>query len=168
MVKIKNQIVLLLILASSALVFGQNQEALIYNPNADAFAQIAEAAKKAKAENKHILVQVGGNWCSWCIRLHKFYSEDTQLDSALKANYVPVLLNYSKENKNEAILATFGFPQRFGFPVLLILDSNGNRIHTQSSVYLEEGKGYNKDKLLGFFRDWSPAALNPDNYQKKK
>ena len=29
-------------------------------------------------------------------------------------------------------------------------DENGNRIHTQNSVYLEEGKGYNKDKIAEF------------------
>ena len=35
------------------------------------------------------------------------------------------------------ILAKYGYPQRFGFPVFIVLDGNGNRIHTQNSAYLE-------------------------------
>ena len=61
--------------------------------------------------------------------------------------------------------AKYGYPQRFGFPVFIILDEKGNRIHTQNSAYLEEGKGYNKDKIAEFFEAWRPAALNPANYK---
>ena len=49
------------------------------------------------------------------------------------------------------MFAKYGYPQRFGFPVFIILDDKGNRIHTQNSEYLEEGKGYNKDKIAEFF-----------------
>ena len=74
-------------------------------------------------------------------------------------------LNYSEENKNEKLFAKYGYPQRFGFPVFIILDENGNRIHIQNSAYLEEGKGYSKDKIAEFFEGWSPAALDPKNYK---
>jgi hypothetical protein len=63
------------------------------------------------------------------------------------------------------LYAKYGYPQRFGFPVFIILDENGNRIHTQNSAYLEEGKGYSKDKIAEFFEAWSPAALDPKNYK---
>jgi hypothetical protein len=69
------------------------------------------------------------------------------------------------ENKNKEVFEQYGFAERFGFPVFIILDGDGNRIHTQNSVYLEEGKGYNKTKILNFLNDWTPAALNPKNYQ---
>jgi hypothetical protein len=79
---------------------------------------------------------------------------------------VVVPVNYSKENKNEKVLEKLGFPQRFGFPVFVILDAKGNRIHTQNSAYLEADGGYNKEKVLGFFKQWSPAALDPKTYTK--
>ena len=41
------------------------QETKLYNPAADAEKDIAAAIKKAKAENKYVLLQGGGNWCSW-------------------------------------------------------------------------------------------------------
>jgi len=26
-----------------------------------------------------VLIQIGGNWCSWCIRFHDFYKNDAEL-----------------------------------------------------------------------------------------
>lgn len=43
-------------------VSGQTEKAKLYNPQADAKKEITDAVKKAKAENKHVLLQVGGNW----------------------------------------------------------------------------------------------------------
>jgi hypothetical protein len=74
-------------------------------------------------------------------------------------------VNYSKENKNEAVLAKLNYPGRFGFPVFLILDGNGKLLHIQNSGYLEKDKGYDKEKVMGFFNDWAPKALDPKQYQ---
>ncbi len=137
----------------------------LYNPNDNAEKEIAAAAKKAKAEHKFVLIQCGGNWCSWCKRFSLTVANDAKLDSIVNANFIVYHLNYSQENKNQQVFAKYGYPQRFGFPVFLILDENGNRIHTQNSVYLEEGKGYNKENIADFFTAWSPAALNPENYK---
>jgi hypothetical protein len=63
-------------------------------------------------------------------------------------------------------LARYGFPQRFGFPVFLILDGNGKLLHTQNSAYLEDGnKSYKKEVVMGFLGDWSPTALDPGQYK---
>lgn len=144
---------------------GAQEKTQIYNPKANAEAEIAQALEKAKAENKHVLLQVGGNWCGWCIMLHKLMHTDTQIDSAMNANYVFQTVNYSKENKNTELMVKYTFPNRFGFPVLVILDAEGNRIHTQNTVCLEEGKGYNKQKILEFLNAWTPAAIDPNNYK---
>jgi len=137
-----------------------------YNPNANAKRDIDSITKLAKLQNKQVLLMIGGNWCSWCIKFNKFVIKDAQLDSALNANYILYHLNYSKENKNLDLLSKYGFPQRFGFPVFVVLDANRNRLHTQNSVYLEEGKGYSKDKILEFFDNWSPRALKPESYKE--
>lgn len=101
----------------------------------------------------------------WCIRFHDYVHENAKVDSVLKENYVFGLLNYSKENKNLDILAEFGYPQRFGFPVLLVLNGKGERIHTQNSAYLEEGKSYDEKKMVEFLKQWSPGALDPGSYK---
>ncbi len=138
----------------------------VYNPDADAKAEIAAAATKAKEENKHVFIQIGGNWCGWCKLFHELTTTDEELKNYIDANYEVIHLNYSKENENLDVLESLNFPQRFGFPVFVILDGNGKRIHTQSSGYLEEGKGHSKKLVMEFLQSWSPKALDPANYKK--
>lgn len=136
------------------------QKETLYHPQADANAEIENAIKKAKAEGKFVLLQGGGNWCKWCIEFHRFCRADAQLDSLIEKNFVWYHLNYSKENKNLPLFEKYGYPQRFGFPVFIILNEKGERIHTQSSEYLEDGKSsYDKKKVMGFLQMWSPDAL---------
>ena len=153
----------LLILITSVNAFSQNTN--LYNPSSDAKSDIKNIIKKAKAEHKYILLQGGGNWCKWCIEFHRFCKADKQIDSIIDANYIWYHLNYSKENKNEDLFKKYAYPQRFGFPVFIILDENGNRIHTQNSEYLEDGKSsYDKNKIISFLNNWSPSAVDPKNF----
>jgi len=160
----KKFVLVILGLLFSVSIFASDT-AKLYNPKANASKDIELLISKAKKEKKHILIQAGGNWCSWCIKFNKFTAEDKQMDSVIQKNYLVYHLNYSPENKNPAIFAKYQFPQRFGFPVFIILDSNGKQIHTQNSVYLEEGKGYNKERILDFLNSWTPETLNPNNYK---
>lgn len=152
---------LTLIFLTSTFIFSQEEGIHIYNPDADAKANISMAVERASAENKHVLLQIGGNWCPWCIKLHGFMAADSQIDSLLTADYVLVMVNYSKENKNEAVMKDLEYPQRFGFPVLVVLDSEGRRIHTQDSWFLEKEKSYDREKVLHFLKSWNYYAVNP-------
>lgn len=139
----------------------------IYNPKANGEAELAAAIKKAAVEKKHVLVQIGGNWCIWCKRLYKFVEDSPELSTYLESNYIVYHLNYSPENKNEKLLQKYGYPQRFGFPVLLVLDGRGNLLHIQDSGLLESADSYDKAKVLTFFKQWTTGALNPELYKAK-
>jgi thioredoxin-related protein len=153
---------IILLFLSSAMLRSSAQETKLYNPAANAQKDIAAAIVKAKKENKFVLIQGGGNWCSWCIEFARFAKEDSKIDSVIKASFIWYHLNYSKENENKAIFAKFGYPQRFGYPVFIILNGNGERIHTQNSEYLENtAKGYNQQKVQNFLEMWSPRVLQP-------
>ncbi|MEP7164213.1 MAG: thioredoxin family protein [Ferruginibacter sp.] len=142
------------------------QETKLYNPAADAEKDIAAAIKEARAAHKYVLIMGGGNWCSWCVEFARFTKADPQIDSVINSAFVWYHLNYSKENKNSKILARYGYPQRFGFPVFIILNEQGERIHTQNSEYLEDGKkSYNKNKVQEFLEMWSPKALDAKTYE---
>lgn len=148
----------LLAMMGSQLAFGQNNTA-IYNPDADAKAEVDAAVARAAASGKHVFLQIGGNWCPWCLRFHAMLEADRSLDSLVKVNYEIVRVNYSKENKNEALLASLGYPQRFGFPVFVILNGKGEVIHIQDSGYLEQDKGYSREKVERFFLNWSHFTM---------
>jgi thioredoxin-related protein len=164
----KKNIFLAAILFSGLIASSQDMTKFkLYNSNANAEKEIKETVEKAKENGKHVLIQIGGNWCIWCARFNDFTTTDKSIDSLVKDNYIVYHLNYSKENKNEALLAKYGYPQRFGFPVFLILDGKGNLLHTQNSSYLEKDKGYSKENVMGFFYDWSPKALDPKQYKEQ-
>ena len=141
------------------------QDNKLYHPYANAAKDIAAALKKASSEKKYVLIQAGGNWCSWCIEFARFAKATPKIDSVINAGFVWYHLNWSKENENKKIFANYGFAQRFGFPVFIILNEKGERIHTQNSEYLEDGKkSYNPAKVQAFLEMWSPRALNPRMY----
>lgn len=154
------------ILFLASVTIGRAQEKKLYNPDADAAADIAAAIKKAATENKFVLIQAGGNWCGWCIEFVRFAKADPKIDSIINSAFVWYDLNYSKENRNEPIFAKYQFPQRFGFPSFIILNGKGEMIHTQNSAYLEDGgKSYDSKKVQEFLANWSPRALDPKNYE---
>jgi thioredoxin-related protein len=137
-----------------------------YNVKADALKDLDSLTALAARHKKQVLVQVGGNWCVWCHRFDNFARVDTAVKKVIDAYYVVYHLNYSPENKNLPALRRLGFPQRFGFPVFVVLDEKGQRLHTQDSGLLESGKGYDRAKVLTFLNAWTPPALDPKQYNE--
>lgn len=153
---------LVLIISCFVTVYSQQ----FFDPDADAEKQLSDALAEAKAENKHVFIEIGGNWCGWCLLFNQLITTDEEINNFINKNFVLIHVNYSKENKNEKILKQLEYPQRFGFPVFVILNEDGKRLHTQNSGYLEEGKGHDRMKVLTFLQQWSPEALNPELYNK--
>ncbi|RUT72878.1 thioredoxin family protein [Ancylomarina longa] len=137
----------------------------IYNPNADAKKELQTAINLARNEGKNILIQVGGNWCPWCVKMHKLLEGNVELNKLVKESYIFMVVNYSKENKNLDVLQDLGYPQRFGFPVMIVLNSKGTRIHTQNTGNLEKDKSYDLKKIKSFLYNWRPDAFNPEHYK---
>lgn len=131
----------------------------LYDPWANAAQDVARAVEKAKVEKKHVLLQIGGNWCVWCYRFNAFVQLDSVLKKLMNDDYVVYHLNYSPENKNLAYLKTLGNPQRYGFPVLVVLDENGKPLHTQDTSLLEKGNGYSFEKVKDFLLKWAPVQV---------
>lgn len=154
---------LLFFLLLAALPAGARDTTKLYNPRAHAAADVARLALQAQKENKRILIQVGGNWCLMCYRLNAFIQTNSTLKTLVAQNYLTYHLNYSPENKNTAYLSKLGNPQRFGFPVLVVLESDGSPLHTQNMALLLKGNGYDYDKLKSFLVQWRPVATAQTN-----
>ena len=60
----------------------------LYNPYANAAKDIEQAVSKAKKENKNVLLQIGGNWCTWCYKFNSFVLLDTGLKKMLNDNFI--------------------------------------------------------------------------------
>ncbi len=140
----------------------------VYDETINPDTQIVEAVAKASKEGKFVVAQLGGNWCKWCIRFAKFVDNDDEIKKLVDDNFEFIHVNYNPHNQDttadqsatEAALKRLGNPVRFGFPVLVVLDEEGNILHTQDSSFLESGEGYDKEKVTRFFETWTPQAVN--------
>ncbi len=124
-----------------------------FDPARDAAKDVATAASLAKAQGKRVLVDVGGEWCAWCHILDRFIAANRDVKALVDANYVWVKVNWSRENKNEALLSKW--PAIRGYPHLFVLDGDGRMLHSQETDVLEAGKDYDKARFLDFLRKWA-------------
>jgi len=138
----------------------------VYDDDADPAKQIDDAIAAAKAEGKFVICQVGGNWCRWCLMFAEFITADEEIAQLVSENFIYSHINVrykdAETGKNSVYteaMAKLGNPMRFGFPVLVVLDADGNVLHTQDSSFLEEGEGYDKAKVMRFFKAWTPSAV---------
>ena len=133
----------------------------IYDRTADGTAQIATAVTQAKAEHKHVLVDLGANWCSWCRRLKQTMESDATVAKTLQDNFVLVLVDVNHrqgKQRNDAVNDKYGNPMAQGLPVLVVLDAGGKQLTTQESGALEDGKeAHDPAKIIAFLRQWAPT-----------
>jgi thiol:disulfide interchange protein len=130
----------------------------IFDPTRDSAKDLAAAETQAAAEHKHILLDVGGNWCSWCHLLDRTLHENPALTSALESNYVVVHVNWDPDHENQPFLSHY--PKTEGYPYLLVLAADGKLLHAQPTDALETdhhlNAGYNQPAVLEFLNRWAP------------
>ena len=164
------KIITLLLLVSLLPLAAGAQEGLkkVYDEQADQLSQIDKAVRQAKAEGKFVICQVGGNWCPWCLRFADFITKDAEIAKLVADNFVYIHVDYSprsfkddpaRKERSEKMMKRLGNPGRFGYPVFVVLDGKGKILHTQDSSFLEEGQGYDKAKVMRFFKNWTPEAV---------
>jgi thiol-disulfide isomerase/thioredoxin len=131
----------------------------IYNTDADAAAEIAAAVSRAKAEHKRVLVIYGGNWCSWCYKLHDAFEKNREIAGVLRNEYERVLVDVGRFDKNMEIASGYGADLKTqGVPFLTVLDSEGNVLANHDTGSLEAGQEHDVQKVRKFLGQWTAEA----------
>ena len=133
-----------------------NEQRQKFDPARDAAQDIQNAIRESQKTGKRIILDVGGEWCSWCHKLDKFFMDNTDVAAFMNDHYIVVKVNYSKENKNEKVLSHY--PAIKGYPHLFVLESDGTLLHSQDTGQLESGDHHDRDKVFAFLRQWAPHA----------
>src|SRR4051812_14680601 len=76
-----------------------------FDPTRDAASDVRAAIDKARAQRKQVLVDVGGEWCIWCHILDRFIASHPPVQRLVDEAYVVVKVNWSPQNRNEAVLS---------------------------------------------------------------
>lgn len=131
----------------------------VYNEQIDPMLQIDSAIVVAKQSGKNVICQVGGNWCKWCLRFADFVRKDSTINSFVSEHYEFIHVNYPRGGAAKELMTRLHNAGRLGYPVFVVMDSNGNVIHLQDSSFLEQGDSYDPKKTLRFFQSWTPEAI---------
>ena len=122
--------------------------------------QIDQAVSQAASGGKYVICQVGGNWCRWCLMFADFIQKDAEIAQVINDNYIYIHVNYVPRKSSPKLMERLDNAGRFGYPVLVVLRQDGTVLHIQDSSLLEEGNGYNRKKVLSFFKNWTPTAVS--------
>ena len=139
----------------------------VYNEDINPIEQIEQTVAKAKSGGKFVVCQVGGNWCPWCLRFADYITKDASISKVINENFEYIHVNYNprksqgeeKMEQGRALMKRLDNCVRFGFPVFVVLNEEGKVIHIQDSSFLEEGQSYNQEKVLRFFKNWTPQTV---------
>ncbi len=126
-----------------------------FDPTRNAVSDLQQAIARAQAEEKRIILDVGGEWCGWCRALDKFFSQNPNILKLRDEKFIWVKVNYSDENNNEEFLAKY--PSVAGYPHLFVLEKDGTLLQSQKTEELEGGSSYSQKKFLAFLKKWSPG-----------
>ncbi|MBY0307673.1 MAG: thioredoxin family protein [Phycisphaerales bacterium] len=150
----------------------KNDKPKVYDESADAKQQIAAAVASAKRANRRVLVQWGGNWCGWCIKLHGLMTSDEKIKRELLYEYDVVHVDAGKPaGKNIDLAKSYGaMLEKDGFPFLTVLDGDGKPVANQETSSLEKkdgqggsvlgaGMGHDPAKVLKFLREHEATPL---------
>lgn len=140
------------------------QPVLQYDPKRDASADIEAAVAEAGRSKRHVLIEVGGEWCVWCHRLDDYLKRHKKLNTLLERNFVVVKVNYSPENENEEVLSRY--PEVAGYPHFFVLDGQGKLLHSQDTAKLEKGKSYHARRFKRFLTRWGPRGSSPSRRRR--
>ena len=140
----------------------------IYDEKADARDQIAEALKRAKKENRRVLIQWGANWCGWCHLLHDTFKKDKDVRRKLLYEYDLVLIDVGQLDKNIDYAMTLGADLKVnGLPYLTVLNADGRPIANQETSSLEakiDGKPSHDPKaVMSFLTEHQAPYLNAES-----
>ena len=124
-----------------------------YDPARDPFADGNAALQLARDTQRQVLIEVGGNWCSWCHVLDRFLNEHPVLRTRLHRTFVLLKVNVDEANGNTEFLSVF--PRPLGYPHMYITDTDGTILFSQDTAeFLQDGK-YSEQRFRIFLNRWS-------------
>jgi thioredoxin-related protein len=107
---------------------------------------------KSIANNRKILMIIGGDWCSWCNILDNYLKGDPELHNNLIENFVVLKIHFSRENISNEFLSNY--PKINSYPHFIILRNDGTYIGEQNTELLESGDSYSKKLFEQFIDKW--------------
>lgn len=144
----------------SALLFSFNGWGITdykpYDESAIAGEEIIKALKKAKSNNKYILLQMGGNWCPDCRTLGEYFSRP-DIKKWLDERVILVSVDVGEWDRNLDIVEEYGNPISEGIPALVLLNPDNEVMFSTLAGELASARNMSKNDLV----QWLESKIDP-------
>ena len=114
------------------------------------------AIKLAKETQRNVLIEIGGNWCTWCKKMDAFLGKNPEVYKKLHDEFVLLKVSVSDSNENEAFMKSL--PPVLGYPHMYVSTSSGKMILSKDTAELLNGEEYSKSQWLTFLNKWKSSA----------
>lgn len=133
----------------------------VYDEQSDPFKDAMAAIALAKQTQRNVLIEIGGDWCTWCHKMDDFLEKNQQIYQALHSKFVLLKVNVSDANKNKDFMA--GLPPVLGYPHMYISTGTGKMILSKDTGELQVDGQYNVKIWLDFLVKWqAQPPINTD------
>ena len=158
-------IVALLVTSSLSQAFAEIENDLplyskIYDDARDPFEDAIAAITLANASKRNVLIEIGGNWCTWCHKMDAFLEKNPDIYQSLHSNFVLLKINVSDSNENDAFMKSL--PPVLGYPHMYVSTSSGKMILSKDTAELLNNGNYSREQWQAFIEQWQ-ASNNPLN-----
>jgi len=124
----------------------------------DAGTDIGLGLAQASTTGRRVLIEVGGDWCSWCDRLDEYFTKNPDVAALRDSNFVLVKIAVEPGKYSPPILRQF--PPIPEYPHLFVLDGKGALVESKDTDELERGDTYDRDKMIRFLYEDGPPRGN--------
>jgi thioredoxin 1 len=132
----------------------------IYPAPQQAPADLSAALKQAAAQQRRVIVDFGGNWCTDCHVLDS-YMHDSTNQPLVDAGFVVVHVNIGRIDQNLDIAERYGIPLKSGVPAMAVLSSHGKLLYSQTGGEFKDMRHMDSSALTEFLQRWKPNAHRP-------
>lgn len=130
-----------------------------YDDQRDPFADAADAIQLAQSSQRNVLIEIGGNWCSWCKKMDAFLEANPDVYRSLHSKYVLLKINVSDSNENADFMKSL--PPVLGYPHMYVSTAKGKMLLSKDTAELLENGQYSVEHWQAFLEKWQ-ASNQPE------
>jgi thiol:disulfide interchange protein len=125
----------------------------LYSETADPKSDIAAALKQARAENKRVILDFGGDWCGDC-QVLDIYMHQSPNAEILAKHFIVVHVDIGQMDHNVDVAEKYRVPIKKGVPALAVLDAHGKLLYSQANKEFENMRNMRSEDVTAFLNKW--------------
>jgi thiol:disulfide interchange protein len=130
----------------------------VYDDQRDPFKDANAALTLAKETNRNVLIEIGGNWCTWCHKMDAFLLKNPKVYQSLHSKYVLLKISVSDSNENDDFMKAL--PPVLGYPHMYVSTAGGKMLLSKDTAELQDNNGYSSEYWLDFLQQWQLKETN--------